>query len=132
VNLLLDTDVLIYFLRGDKKVRPIFALHDRFYYSYVTRKELLKKPGLSRKEREAIDALLNRMRQVPVDGVIASSAETLRKRYGNKGLQIADALIAATALSLQAVLVTFNRKHYQAIEGLKLFPIENLPDGGLR
>ena len=127
MNLLLDTDVLIYFLRGDKKVRPIFTLHDRFYYSYVMRKELLKKPGLSLKERDAVETILGRLRQTPVDGAIASSAEALRKRYGGKGLQIADALIAATALSLQAVLVTFNQKHYRMIEGLKLFPVEKLP-----
>lgn len=126
MNLLLDTDVLINFLRGDKRVRPVFALNDRFYYSYVTRKELLRKPGLSRKEREAVEALLNRMRQAPVTGPIASLAETLFKKHRHKGLQIADALIAATALDLKAVLVSFNQRHYKMIEGLRLFPVKNL------
>lgn len=142
MNLLIDTDVLIYFLRGDKRVRPIFRLNDRFYYSYITRKELLKKLGLSDylhsrserppagswslKEKEAVERLLNRMRQAPVTGPVASSAEKLLKQHHHKGLQIADALIAATALELKAVLVTFNRKHYRMIEGLRLFPVESL------
>jgi predicted nucleic acid-binding protein len=124
VNLLIDTDVLVYFLRGDKRVRPIFMLQDRFYSSYITKKELLKKPGLSQKEREKILNLLGRIRQVPVDGAVASLAESLLKRYHSKGLQVADALIAATALKIDAVLVTYNQKHYRFIEGLRLFPIE--------
>jgi len=122
VNLLLDTDVLIYFLRGDKRVRPIFALNDRFYYPYISRKELLKKPGLTKKEREAVESLLNRMRQAPVTGPIASLASALLKRHRAQGLQAADALIAATALELRAVLATYNRKHFRMIDGLKLFP----------
>jgi predicted nucleic acid-binding protein len=125
VNLLLDTDVLIYFLRGDKRVRPIFTLHDRFYYSYITKKELLRKPGLSEREREKILTLLGRIRQVPVDSPIASLAESLLKRYRSKGLQVADALIAATALKIDAVLATCNQRHYRFIDGLRLFQIEN-------
>ena len=128
MNLLLDTDVLIFFLRGDKRIRTLLTFQDRFFYSYITRKELLKKPGLSGREREAIFALLNRLRQIPVDGPIAALAEELWRRYRRRGLRIPDSLIAATALTRKAMLVTFNQKHFQFIEGLSLFPIDRLKE----
>lgn len=126
MNLLLDTDVLIYFLRGDKRIKALLLFNDRFYYSTITKKELLKKPGLSRTEEEAIMRLLNRLRQVPVDGKIASLADELFKKYRRRGLRIPDALISATALERQFTLVTFNRKHFYFIPKLALFPVDSL------
>ena len=126
MNLLLDTDVLIYFLRGDKRIKALLLFNDRFFYSYITRKELLKKPGLSRGEEEAIMRLLNRLRQVPVDGKIASLADELFKKHRRKGINIPDALIAATALTRRFILVTFNRKHFHFIPHLILFPADSL------
>ena len=126
MNLLLDTDVLIYFLRGDKRIKALLLFNDRFFYSYITRKELLKKPGLSRGEEEAIMRLLNRLRQVPVDCKIASLADELFKKHRRKGLNIPDALIAATALTRRFILVTFNRKHFHFIPHLILFPADSL------
>lgn len=126
MNLLLDTDVFIYFFRGDRKVQNFLRSNDQFYYSYITKKELLQKKGLSHKEREAIFTLLNRIRQITVDEKIASLAERLVKKHHDSGLRTADALIAATALIKNLILVTFNQKHYRMIEGLALFPLEKL------
>lgn len=126
MNLLLDTDILIYFLRGDKKIRGLLAGNDRFYYSYITKKELLKKSGLSAAEEAAIMRLLNRLRQVPVDERIASLAEQLLKHYRHRKLKIPDSLIAATAITRNLTLVTFNRKHFNFIPDLLLFPVETL------
>lgn len=126
MNLLLDTDTLVYFLRGDKKIRALLSRNDRFYYSYITKKELLKKPGLNAADEEAIMRLLNRLRQVPVDEPIASLAEQMWRHYRQRGLKIPDALIAATAISKNLTLVTFNLKHFHFIPDLLLFPIGTL------
>lgn len=126
MNLLLDTDILISFLRGDRRIRNLLQFDDRFFYSYVTRKELLRKRGLSNSQRETVLALLNRLRQIPVDGPIATLAEELLRLYPHRGLRIPDALIAGTAMVRKAVLVTFNQRHFRFIEGLSLFPIERL------
>lgn len=126
MNLLIDTDILIYFLKGDKKIRGLFLSNSRFYYSYITRKELLKKPGLATAEEEAVMRLLNRLRQVPIDERIASLAEQMVKRYRHRKLTIPDSLIAATALTRHLTLVTFNRKHFNYLPGLSLFPVDTL------
>lgn len=128
MNLLLDTDILISFLRGDRRIRNLLQFDDRFFYSYITRKELLRKQGLSARQRETVLALLNRLRQIPIDGPIATLAEELLRRYSHRGLRIPDALIAATAMVRKAVLVTFNQRHFRFIEGLSLFPIERLKE----
>ncbi len=121
MNLLLDTDTLIYFFRGHKVVRSLLQQNHRFHYSYVTRKELLRKKGLSDRERKSIEALLGRIRQIPIDGKIASLAEKLLKQYKQRGLQVADSLIAASAVSWKCQLVTFNTRHYRFIDGLVLY-----------
>lgn len=126
MNLLLDTDILIYFLRGDKRIKVLLFCNDRFYYSSITKKELLKKPGLSTTEEKTIIGLLNRLRQIIVDGKIASLAEELLKKYHLRGLTIPDALIASTALTRHLTLVTFNRKHFHFIPKLTLFPVDSL------
>jgi len=61
--------------------------------------------------------LLQAMTEVHVDGVIAESAGVLRRRYRT---DVADALIAATAMQLGVPLLTRNRRHYQGVRGLKL------------
>lgn len=126
MNLLLDTDVLIFFLRGDKRIKTLLQFNDRFFCSSVTRKELLAKPGLSNRERETILSLLMRLRQIPVNSEIASLADTLYRKYRHQGLQIPDALIAATAIQKKMPLATFNRKHFQSLAELTIFPMEDL------
>ena len=42
---------------------------------------------------------------------------------GNKGLEIPDALIAATALTLKIPLLTMNRKDFRFIEKIELLDI---------
>lgn len=126
MNLLLDTDILIYFLRGDRGIKALLLSSNRFYYSYITKKELLKKTGLSTTEEGAILRLLNRLRQIPVDASIASMAELLLKSYRRRGLQAPDALIAATAITRKLTLVTFNHKHFHFIPKISLFPVNTL------
>lgn len=126
MKLLLDTDFLIYFFHGDKETRFLLQKNHVFYYSYVTKKELLKKRGLSDRERKIILSLLGRIRQIPIDEKIATLAEQLLKQYKQQGLQTADALIAASALTWKCSLVTFNTKHYRFIEELSLFDTKNI------
>lgn len=126
MNLLLDTDILIYFLRGDKRIKGLLLFNNRFYYSTITKRELLKRPGLSSAEEGAIMRLLNRLRQIPVDVNIASMAEHFLRDYRHRGLKVPDALIAATAMTRDLTLVTFNHRHFHFIPKLSLFPVDTL------
>ncbi len=119
ISVLVDTDIVIdYFNTG-----RFSALFDspRFivYYSTVTKKELLTKPGLRETEREAIEAELRRCRLVPISEAIASRYSHLRHRYSS--LDKGDALIAATALVKRLPLLTRNKRHYRMVQGIDLF-----------
>jgi hypothetical protein len=119
VKLLIDTDIVIDYLNTGL-LRTIFE--DRgfeVYYSVVTKKELLSKPGLKETERQAILFTLRRHRIIPLDDRITGTYSDLRRRYPS--LEKEDALIAATALVKKLPLVTRNVKHYKTIQGLILF-----------
>jgi predicted nucleic acid-binding protein len=119
IPLLLDTDIFIdYFNTG--RFHALFN-SSRFtiYYSIITRKELLTKPGLRDNERASILAELTRCRLITLTDPIAVRYSDLRHRYPS--LEQSDALIAATALVKRLPLMTRNKRHYRMIEDLPLF-----------
>ena len=119
ISLLLDTDIFIdYFNTG-----RFHALFDssRFtaYYSVITKKELLTKPGLRENEREAILDELSRCRLITLSDSIAARYSELRRQHPS--LDKGDALIAATALVKRLPLMTRNKRHFRMVTGLTLF-----------
>ncbi len=124
-SLLADTDIFIDYLNGDEQTRQILdSPHYRIYYSPVTRKELLAKPGLTSAERHRIRMLLLKHRVILLDGKIAERFSSLLAKYTEQGLRKADALVAATAWSRTLPLLTRNIRHYRFISEIK--PIDPL------
>ncbi|MBH0179712.1 MAG: type II toxin-antitoxin system VapC family toxin [Nitrospira sp.] len=119
VSVLVDTDIFIdYFNTG-----RFHALFDpsRFilYYSVITKKELLSKPGLRDSERASILAELAQCRLIALSDSITTRYSALRHRHPS--LEKGDALIAATALVKHLPLMTRNKRHFQIVPGLTLF-----------
>jgi predicted nucleic acid-binding protein len=120
-RLLLDTDVLIDYLRGQPNA--VSYIEDRtetLLVSTITVAELFA--GVREgKERTALSAFLSAFESVPVDASIAERGGLFRRDYGrshNTGL--ADALIAATAEQVQARFVTLNRKHFPMLADVEI------------
>ena len=111
---LLDSDVLIWFLRRRREVVDLVeGLSDeRLAVSVATRFEVLA--GAREREQPATQALLDAIVNLPVTAQIADLAVGFRRRYRRQGqtLQIADLFIAATAVVEDLVLITFNRKDF--------------------
>jgi len=108
-DLLVDTDVFVDHLRGARKLLPS---RERVAYSVITRCELF---AGSRTQEEPIRRLLAPFQEIPVDRSIAERAGRLRRAGG---LRTPDALIAATALEHQLVLVTRNTRDFKRARGL--------------
>ncbi|HBF12347.1 MAG TPA: hypothetical protein DDW49_02995 [Deltaproteobacteria bacterium] len=122
-RLLLDTDILINWLRGEKEEKAILLSSGiDFYYSRLSRKELNQYKNISAKERKKISYLFNCLREIPITQEIAAKASTLLQRYSKKPLKPADAIIAATAWEKNLVLATRNKKHFEFIKEIKLLP----------
>ncbi len=119
ISVLVDTDIFIdYFNTG--RFHALFD-SDRFtvYYSVITKKELLTKPGLRDNERESILAELTRCRLIPLSDSITARYSDLRRLHPS--LEKGDALIAATALVKRLPLMTRNKRHFRMVSGLTLF-----------
>ena len=113
--LLADSDVLIEVLRGNRIVADqLKALHLSGHvlsYSPVTRAEL--RYGLRPGQETHMADFLGRFVCLDIDGEVGERAgEYLAKYRKSHGVQLGDALIAATASRTGAALMTFNRKHF--------------------
>jgi predicted nucleic acid-binding protein len=116
---LVDTDVLIDFLRGvDASVKLLLAMPE-LHISAVSVAELFAGVRSAKEERDLV-RLIDECEVQDVTRDIASLAGQLKKKYfASHGVQIPDALIAATATQHELALYTLNVKHYPMISGLK-------------
>ena len=112
-RLLLDTDVLIDFLRGQPQAVQLLEDTDcEFHVSAVSVAELYVGVRDGR-EREVLDQLMGLLRTIEISTEIARQAGLWRREYGKShGTGIIDALIAACADASQIPLATLNVKHF--------------------
>ena len=108
-EVLVDTDVLIDHLRGERAFDPGA---DRVSYSVITRAELFA--GRDTSER-TVNRLLAPFTEIPIDRPIAERAGRLRREHR---IRTPDALIAATALAHRMDLLTRNVRDFRAVPGL--------------
>lgn len=119
-SLLLDTDVLIDFLRGyDKAVDFVAANSHRIILSSIVVAELYA--GVKgAAELTALDNFISLFTVIPVTSEIARAGGLYRRDYAKShGVGLADAIISATCESEDAEIKTLNVKHYPMIKGLK-------------
>ncbi len=121
--ILLDSNILIRFSRGDESTAEWLegaATENDLAISVVTVLELLLGSRDKRHLRE-IRQFLSRYSTIQLDENTSRRATILIETYFlSHNLQIADALIAATALVTDFELATINRKDFRYIDGLKL------------
>jgi hypothetical protein len=112
---LLDSDILIDFLRGRTAAWSLMArlqaTGEAPLISTVSVAEILA--GAQRDEEEAVQRLLSVLEKIPVsEGIARSAGGFLRAYQRSHGVELGDALVAATALAVGATLITRNVKHY--------------------
>lgn len=122
---IVDTDILIDAGRNNNDA--VACLHQMEHQatlaiSVVTQMELIV--GCRDKtELRALEKFLARFQVVKLSEQASDTAIDLLRRYRlSHGLLIADALIAATAISLNVSFVSKNQRDYRFISGLRLLP----------
>jgi predicted nucleic acid-binding protein len=118
---LYDTNVFIYYLADEPRVDSFFSetflnLHD-ILVSPIVRIELLSFSGLSEHEKQSIEDLLSQFNSVPFSREIEDQTIQLKRRHK---IKLPDAIIAATALNQDALLVTRNMSDFQGIAEIKI------------
>lgn len=118
---LYDSTILIAHLRGDDRAtESLLDTGDSpAYASVVSRVEI--EGGMRSGERDGVARLFEGIELLPATDAVArrAGAELRRFRQSHTGIDIADYLIAATALEAGFELVTLNVRHFPMFEGLQ-------------
>ena len=124
-HILVDTDVLIDAGRAVEVAvtqLQIASQNSTLVISTITQMELII-GCRNRTELQILEQFLQRFETIKLNEAISDRAITLLRDYRlSHGLLIADALIAATAIVIDAHLLSKNQRDYRFIQGLNLLP----------
>ncbi|MBN2825022.1 MAG: type II toxin-antitoxin system VapC family toxin [Campylobacterales bacterium] len=119
---LLDTDLFIWYLRGNQNAYDLIHSMGDFAISSVTYMELVQ--GMRNKEElKTLKQVLNqwRVKVIHIDEDISAKALFYVEEYFlSHSMQLADALIGATSTHYGMRLYTANDKHYRVIHDLDI------------
>jgi len=118
---LIDTSILIQAQKGDTRVSKRLVALKNPTISVVTACELLM--GSNNKKQLAENkAVMRGFTVVNINHETSTTALKITEDYTLRtGFGVADALIAATAVRGNFLLWTLNKKHFNLIEGIKLY-----------
>ena len=120
--MIIDTDVLIWYLRGNEKAKRVVESAIPFKMSAVTYMELIQ--GMKNKDEYRI--FQKQMQHwetdiVQIDREISSRAIFYIQEYSpSHSMMLGDALIAATIAQLGETIATANDTHYKYIPNIEI------------
>jgi predicted nucleic acid-binding protein len=103
-NYLLDTNILVYGLKGLPFVKPYFE--ESCLISVITEIEITGVEGLSKNELNIRQAAIDFCTVIPLTNSIKNEAIKLKQQYKVK---VPDAIVAATAITEGYTLVTADK-----------------------
>lgn len=120
--MIIDTNILIDFLKGKQEAVRFVSQLQSVKISVVVASELFS--GVSNKnEMRNLREFLTFVEQIEVSKTIAEEAGLLRKKYfKSHGIEIPDAIIAATANYLQEPIVSLDKKHFSVLTDQLIIP----------
>ncbi|HRN38054.1 MAG TPA: type II toxin-antitoxin system VapC family toxin [Flavobacteriales bacterium] len=119
-RLLLDTNVALYLLRGDRSAADAIQGQD-VHISFITRMELLSKPSMTKAEIRQVEAFVAEWPMVEMNRSIMDQAIILRREHRMK---LPDAIIGATAIYSGLLLLTADRDFEKLKDELALLIYE--------
>ena len=119
--MIIDTDVLIWYLWGNVRARKTVENHIPFSISVITYMELIQ--GMKNKnEFKLFQRQINRWNTdiIQIDKEISSRGMFYVQEYSlSHSMLLADALIAATVVQNSEKLLTANDRHYRFIPNIE-------------
>ena len=120
--MLIDTDVLIWYLKGNQKAYAVLESQSNFYISVISYMELVQ--GMRNKLE--LKALRQNLRRWPSrilyinEDISAKAMFYVEQHFLSHSINLGDALIGATAVMSGEPLFTANDKHYKAIKEIEI------------
>lgn len=128
IKYLWDTNICIYYLQqlfptNTEKFIDQVILDYMPVISVISEIELLSWNTKNKDDLKILQGFVDDIHVIELDKTIKRETANIRKTYKVK---LPDAIIAATAISNQLILITRNDKDFSKINGLKLFnPFKN-------
>ena len=121
-RMIVDTDVLIWVLRGSRKAARTVDRAEGRAVSIINYMELIQGARDKRELKSIKDFLADlQFKLLPLTENIGHRAAIYVEEYGlSSSMGMADALIAATAVENHEPLLSANRRHYRPIKDLEL------------
>jgi predicted nucleic acid-binding protein len=119
---LIDSDVLIWYIRGNKNAQRAINNNIPFQISVINYMEVIQ--GM--KDKKELKAFQKYLKQwsvgiLQINEHISTNAMFLVENFFlSHFLELGDALIASTALENQEILLTGNDKHYKFISNIQI------------
>ena len=114
-SLLLDTNIILYYLSGDENLIPLLE-ESHLHISIITEIELLGYSGFKKQDLENVKKFINICTVKGVDENVKNQAIQLRRR---KPLKLPDAIILATGMVLDVPVMTAD-KDFRQIKSAKI------------
>lgn len=120
--MLIDSDVLIWYLRGNVKAQNVIEKTYKIHISVITYMELVQ--GMRNKAE--LNLFKNTIKNwnvkiIHISEEISSKAMFyVEQFYLSDSMEIADSLIASTASTYGLPLITGNAKHYKPVKDLEI------------
>lgn len=116
--MLIDTDVLIWYMKGNRNAYSALEQAENFYISAVTYMELVQ--GMRNKNelnrlRRALNDWNSKILYITED-ISVKAMFFVEQHFLSHAIQLADALIAATAIAHALPIVTGNDRHYKVLK----------------
>ena len=120
--MIIDTDVLIWYMCGNEKAFEVLENTSPFYISVITYMELVQ--GMRNKNE--LNCLRETLKDWGAEILYLSEEISIKamffveQHYLSHSLKLADALIGATAVSYGRPILTGNDKHYKVIKDVQI------------
>ncbi|GHV73259.1 ribonuclease VapC [Spirochaetia bacterium] len=120
--MLIDSDVLIWYIRGNKNAQRAVNNNMPFKISVINYMEVIQ--GM--KDKKELKSFQNYLKKwsveiMQINETISTRAMFLVEDYFlSSSLELGDAIIASTALENQEIVLTGNDKHYKCIPNIQI------------
>ena len=120
--MVIDTDVLIWYMKGNEKAYKAIENTKNFFISVVTYMELVQ--GMRNKKelnnlRKALHVWNSKILYISEE-ISVKAMFFVEQHYLSHSLHLADALIGATAIAYGLPVLTGNDKHYKILKDMQI------------
>lgn len=119
MNILIDTNIALYFLAGDQKLAGLLD-QATIHLSFISELELLSYPGVTKLEQQKIEEFIDDTVVIDINDRIKRKALSV---WQESNSQLPDAIIAGTAISEQLPFLSAD-SDFERLKELQLFLYE--------